>query len=84
MNVVNEENEDEEMTDHTTVLAGTMPMQASACLVAKLKKFTNSTPIPVSMMIKTEIKEMDIKDLKKRAQAITPITRMTTATKNDT
>jgi len=39
----------------------------------KLKKFTNSAPIPVPMMIETKIEEMDIEDLKKRARAITLI-----------
>jgi len=36
------------------------------------------------MMIKTNINEMDFKDLKKQAWAITPIMRMMMATKNDT
>jgi len=85
MEVVNEENEDEEMMDNAMASSSTMPMQASThLLAAKLKKITDSTPNPVPMVIDTEIKEMDIKDLKKRARAITPIMRPTTTLKNDT
>jgi len=72
MEVVTEENEDDKMMDHAMVLTSTTPTWASTCLLAaKLKKITDSTPTLIPMMIDTEIKEMDIKDLKKQARAIT-------------
>jgi len=84
MDVVNEENKDEEMTDHTMASTSTPPMRSSARLAAKLKKLTETDLTPVPMMIKTEIDAMDIKDLKKRAWATTSITGMIATTKNGT
>jgi len=84
MEVVNKENKDKEMTDHATVSTSNTPMRASAQLAAKLKKLTESDLTPVPMMIETKIKAMDIKDIKKRAWATTPIMGMMTATRNGT
>jgi len=84
MDIVNKEKEDEEMMDHATASTSTPPTCSSARLAAKLKKLMDTDLTPVPMMIKTKIEAMDIKDLKKRAWATTPIMGMTATAKNGT
>jgi len=65
MEIINEENEDEEMTEQATTVSSTTPTCSSARLAAKLKQLMAAETTSVPMMIDTKSQEMETEDPKK-------------------